>query len=303
MTLFASPCSSLLRVSTSARATPTRPAPRALFAGLIDDAAVFPPGLRPLPDAVREYRAQRTRPYADLLGPLLVPASGAAHLVELVAQEPAAEPLRVALIARPGTPVREVRHAVDSLAGTEAVEVAGVELGHQPGWDSALELGVPVVVEVSRDPFAQQRAMEELAAAGEHLVRAKFRTQSTPELEVPTAAELATFVVRSVRRGVGFKLTGGMHHAVAGTRARPEGGSEEQHGLLNVLLATRAARDGADVGAVAGILSDRDAGSLAQRVRTLTEEEARQVRAGFTAYGCCGVLDPITELHDLHLID
>jgi hypothetical protein len=302
VTLSASPCSSLLRVSTSARATPTRPAPRALFAGLIDDAAVFPPGLRPLPDAVREYQAQRDRPYADLLGPLLVPASAAAQLPELVGQEQGAGPLRVSLIARPGTPVREVQHAVDTLAGAEDVEVVGVELGHQPGWESALELGVPVVVEVSRDPFAQQRAMEELAAAGDHPVRAKFRTQSTSELEVPTPAELATFIVRCARRGTGFKLTGGLHHAVAGTRARAGGGTEEQHGVLNVLLATRAAREGADAGALAGTLADRDAGGLAERVRSLTEEEARDVRAGFTAYGCCGVLDPITELHDLHLI-
>jgi hypothetical protein len=289
-------------VSTT-EAAPPSPAPRALFTGLVDDAAVFPPGLAPLPDAVVRHRELRTGPDADLVGPLLVPVPATAQLRYIAAGSPAAPTLRVSLVARPGTPVRELLHAVGELEGVPDLEVVAVELAHQPGWEEALGQGPPVVVEVPRDPFAQQRAMEEVARArGEHPVRAKFRTQATPAAPVPTPAELATFVVRCIRRETPFKLTGGLHHAVAGTRPAAEGGTEDQHGVLNVLLATRAALDGAEAGAVAEVLAVRDADRLARETATLTEEQAREVRAAFTSYGCCGVLDPLTELHDLHLI-
>ena len=59
-------------------------APPALLAGLIDDAAVFPPGNAPLAAALTGHRALRAGPDADLVGPLLVPAASVPELVALV---------------------------------------------------------------------------------------------------------------------------------------------------------------------------------------------------------------------------
>ena len=42
------------------------------WTGLVDDAAVFPPGDAELPDAVAAYDARRGEWYADLVGPLVV---------------------------------------------------------------------------------------------------------------------------------------------------------------------------------------------------------------------------------------
>ena len=55
----------------------------ALFARLVDDAAVFPPGNAPLPEAVTAHLTHRTAWYASLVGPLMVPTSpfGKASLV------------------------------------------------------------------------------------------------------------------------------------------------------------------------------------------------------------------------------
>ncbi|HET6694123.1 MAG TPA: hypothetical protein VFG97_07440, partial [Pedococcus sp.] len=39
---------------------------------LVDDAAIFPPGEAPLPDAVMAYRRRREEPWAALVGPLVV---------------------------------------------------------------------------------------------------------------------------------------------------------------------------------------------------------------------------------------
>jgi hypothetical protein len=47
----------------------------ALFDGLVDDAAVFPPGNAPLDRALIGHRRHREAWYAGLVGPLVVPAS------------------------------------------------------------------------------------------------------------------------------------------------------------------------------------------------------------------------------------
>src|SRR3954451_890803 len=57
----------------------TRPVPP-VFVGFLDDAAVFPPGNAPLPDAVAAHREHRTAWYAAMVGPLLVPPEDVADV-------------------------------------------------------------------------------------------------------------------------------------------------------------------------------------------------------------------------------
>jgi hypothetical protein len=275
----------------------------ALFEGLIDDAAVFPPGLAPLPVAVTEHRRHRTSWYAAMVGPLLVPASSAAELVELV--PPGAEPLRVGLVARPGTPLHTVTDALHLLRDHDQVEVAAVELGWTPEWRD-VDLGdVTRVLEVGRGDD-QTRALDDLAqeVGGEPDGRliAKFRTGATPAWDWPDEEELATFLHGAVARRLPFKLTGGLHHAVRGSWTVKDH-PEEQHGLLNVLCAVQAAVDGLSPAALATLLAQRDPAPLVREVAALTAPDAARVRALFTAYGCCGVTDPITELSALHLVE
>ena len=99
-----------------------------------------------------------------------------------------------------------------------------------------------------------------------------------------------------------FRLTGGLHHAVRGTYA-VAGVPEENHGLLNVLLATSAALSGAGHEEVAGLLALRDGAALAELVAAWPDATAARVREAFTAYGCCTVTDPLGELADLGLLE
>ena len=55
-----------------------------LFAGLVDDAAVFPPGSSPLDAAVLSHQVWRSGPISSYLGPLLVPVDRATELVPLL---------------------------------------------------------------------------------------------------------------------------------------------------------------------------------------------------------------------------
>src|SRR6478672_11821735 len=182
----------------------SQPAERALFTGLFDDAAVFPPGLAPLPQAVEEHLARRSADVADLVGPLLVPASAVEELLTLPLpgqsgesgqSGPAGPCLAVGLIGRPGVAVAAVGRALSRLRQDGRVEVAGVEVGWAPGWELALDWQLPVSVEVPRST-EQAGALRDLAAraGGREGVQAKFRTGATATTDVPPPGELAGFV-------------------------------------------------------------------------------------------------------------
>ena len=280
----------------------------ALFRGLLDDAAVFPPAALALPDAVAGHRVHRTSAYAGCLGPLLVPASSVAELVSLLlddARPPGAavgEPLDVVLVSRPGSEPSVLAAGLHVLTDQAATRVVGVELGWEDGWR---ELGlddVAVALEVPRGPEQAIAAADIRAAVSEgRPVVAKLRTGPTPTWEWPDSAELAAFLRLVTGHGVPFKLTGGLHHAVRGTYA-VAGSPEESHGVLNVLLATAAGLEGAEAEELAAVLEVSDGGALADLVAAWTPTTAAAVRRAFTAYGCCTVTDPIGELADLGLL-
>ena len=274
----------------------------ALLAGLIDDAAVFPPGNAPLDVAVSRHRTHRTAAYAGLVGPLLVPASDVEALVSEArsGRSEAAQPLEVGLIARPGVDPSVVVSAVERLAGESDVTAVGAELGWFPGWRDLPVGRLPLTLEIPRGPD-RDRALEDVRASVDepgHVVQAKFRTGATPTWDWPDETELAAFIHDCARLGVPFKLTGGLHHAV-----RDEHDGEPQHGLLNVLLAVHSAtHDGALV-AVEALLAQRDSRLLAPAVLALADADATRLRSLFTAYGCCEVTDPIGELDALGILD
>lgn len=284
-----------------------RPAHAPLLRGLVDDAAVFPPAAAPLADAVRQHRAHRTSAYAAAVGPLLVPASGVADLVAVLEGEAggtrAGDPLDVVLIARPGAEPAVVTAGLDAVHDEPRVRVVGAELAWHEGWrDLGLD-DLAVALEIPRGDD-HEGALGDVAAAVREGVRvvAKLRTGPTPTWPWPDEGEVAEFLVRTTALRVGFKLTGGLHHAARGTY-EVAGAAEENHGVLNILLATSAALSGAGHDEVAGLLAVRDAAALADLVGAWPDATARAVREAFTAYGCCTVTDPLGELAARGLLD
>jgi hypothetical protein len=287
-----------------------RPAVRVLFQGLFDDAAVFPPGLAPLPRAVTDHCARQARSYADLVGPLLLPASATADLLDL--KHP---PLEVSLIGRPGTSLALVGEALSRLSDQRSVTVVGAEFGWSPDWHQTSGWGtgtedtgsgsVVLSIEVPRSvglegALSDIRAHPDDAHGADHPVQAKFRTGSLPGQPAPSARELAIFIRACVDHDLSFKLTGGLHHAISGTT--PAG--EDHLGFLNVIAATRwALAHGAEVPEMETLLSQRDPVPTLDIMTRMSEADASVVRAFFTSYGCCGVLDPIGGLIALGLIE
>jgi hypothetical protein len=281
-------------MSPPSDAVADRPAEPSLFASLVDDAAVFPPGSAPLPDAVRRHRVHRASGYAACVGPLLVPAAAAGDVVALLD----GEPLRVGVIGRPGTAGSDVAAAVQVLRSSGAIEVAGVELGWTPDWRVTDFGGLPLSLEVPRGAD-QAAAIADIAADTSDAValQAKFRTGATATWAWPDETELATFIRAAIDHDLGFKLTGGLHHVARGTHD-----GQEQHGLLNVLATVRWALNGEDVDELVPLLAERDPAVLVPHITRMSAADAAIVRAFFTAYGCCEVTDPIGELTTLGLV-
>ncbi|WP_162802135.1 hypothetical protein [Ornithinimicrobium murale] len=292
-------------------------APVSLFHRLFDDASGLPPVAAPVEVAVAEFRARSRGPYAELIGPLLIGAAAVGDLLDVLRAGPG-DALPVVVVAGPGSDPLVLADAVDRLTHElpDHAHLVGVEVVHSPRWRDALTWGVPLAVEIG--PAAEQLLVQigDVAeAARSHPVRAKLATGSTPGIPLPRPEVLAGFLLGCARRRLPFTLTGGLHHAAPTEMSLPGGGTERQHGLLNVLLATELAvahargnATGSDAEAatplerVATTLTERDAGYLAQRIGELGEEQASGLREHFTSYGGGSVLLPIDELTTLELL-
>lgn len=289
----------------------TTPAPPTLFRRWIDDAAVFPPGQAPTSRAWAEHVELRSGRYADLLGPLLIGTAAATELVDVAAVAPPTAhlaPVPVTVVARAGTGVDDVAQAVRVLGESPHLIVTGAEVTHGSGdWRRLVDLGLRTAVEVPREGAELMAALDDLAGGVAEVVGetgddgpalvAKLRTQATADRPAPDTRQLAEFLAATHARALAFKLTGGLHRAVA-----PGAEASEPHGALNVLVATHHLLDGATLPQLEATLQIGDGAALASLAAGLDEAAARDARARFVSFGCCGVLDPMTDLDDLGLI-
>jgi hypothetical protein len=276
-----------------------------LFTALVDDAAMFPPGNAPLDRAVDEHVTHRSAWYADLVGPLLVPAGRVPDLLDLAAAQSFSEPLRVGVVARGG--LDDARGALSAARSRAEVSVAAVELSLDAADDLArvwAELGADgsraVWFELDREGYLREQ-LGRLAGAARSAGAggAKLRTGGTEPSAFPPEAELAAFLRHAIDLDLTFKLTAGLHHAV---RRTDEATGLEQHGVLNVLCAIKAALNGAEEDELAEVLADRDEAALVERANAMSEADASVIRAFWSSFGCCGVTDPIGELAGLRLL-
>lgn len=306
-------------MSTAAPSTPT-PVPTWLT-GLVDDAAIFPPGNSPLPEAVAAHRGHRAAPYAPFVGPFVVGDTRLPELPEVSTDsiDRDGSPLAVSVVVSGGAGSLEpaVRWAIRSGAlDLRALEIvlrdddtgaivhnARRILTAVDQLVSAGELDdeVPVYVEPPRLYGAPPTpgwlgALDEIAAAGDRL---KFRTGGADADAFPAAHELAASIEAAIDREVPFKCTAGLHNAL---RHRDGTTGFEHHGFLNVLAATRAALDGSAVPDVARVLDTTDAGTVREALDAAGPDGLSSARRWFASFGSCSVLEPLEDLIDLDLL-
>ncbi|MFC9975177.1 hypothetical protein ACFVH6_30195 [Spirillospora sp. NPDC127200] len=260
--------------------------------GFLHDAAMFPPGDLPLDKAVPAHLEHRRAWYREMVSFLVVPAARLGDLPDLPGGEPVT--LSVTFPQGPGA----LEQAVSSLVPKPGYDIETVEIAVPEGVtpaellsavDAVLHPGeVTGFVEIPRDD-RREAVLDALAGTR---YGAKFRTGGlTPEAH-PSEQELAHLIHGAVARGLYFKCTAGLHHAV-----RHTDGDLEQHGFLNVLLATGAALDGAGPDDLAALLADRSPAPALDAARLAA------VRRVFQGIGTCSIADPVNDLLALGLIE
>jgi hypothetical protein len=277
-----------------------------VWRGLVDDAAVFPPGDAPLPEAVSAYVERDGAWWTDLVGSFVVtdvaiPDIAAPVPVSVVVTGGAgavAGALRLA--AKSEVTVTGLETALrdpDDLAGNARRVVAAVDDARSEG---LLTDDVHVYVELPQaEASPAWLAAADVVAEAE--LRLKFRTGGLEVDRFPTPATLAGWIDAALDRETPFKCTAGLHHAVA--HVDHETGFAH-HGFLNVLLATRQAFDGATTAEVATLLSDHYPNDLVALAREAQQSgELAGARRWFTAFGCCKVSEPLDDLVGLGLIE
>ena len=280
------------------------PAPPTLpptWSGLVDDAAVFPPGDAELGAALQAFEDRHDHWYDDLVGsvvvtdtrlpdvpahvPVSVVLTGGAGAVEGVARLLAR---RQATLAGLEVALRDL----DDLPGNARRVVAAVDHVRREGLlddDAAVYVELPHVGSTA----SWLAAADEVAAAE---LRLKFRTGGLDADAFPPAHALARWIDAALDRETPFKCTAGLHHAVRHTSTE----GFEQHGFVNVLLATRRAFDGASPDDVVATLEERDGAVLAAAV---ADPGLAPTRRWFRSFGSCSVTEPLDDLVALGLLE
>ncbi|MFT4164216.1 MAG: hypothetical protein QM650_03140 [Microlunatus sp.] len=281
----------------------------ALFAGLVDDAAVFPPGNAAVPDAVRAHLVHQSAWYAPLIGPLVLPDTElvtASRTARSLAPDSESLPISVVITSGAGGLTALARRALPGLqvvaaeiALRDPAELRGnaqrvvaaaqdfdpedvtifVELPFQPGWVAAIEV---------------------IEAAG---LSGKIRTGGVAPDAYPSAGQLADQLSELIEADLPFKATAGLHRAWPNQALNAQGETLHQHGFLTMLMAIEALVDGAGTDQAAELLRLNDPGRIYAAFEDWDDATSARVRRRFRSFGCCGVTDPVQDLVTLGLLD
>jgi hypothetical protein len=234
----------------------------ALLERLIDHAPLFPPASLDLPEALAEDRRARESTASFALARFVCRRRGSPSCPR------ATVPLSVVL----DEPLEERRRV-------EAVEVPPRE-----DLESLAGLAPEIYVEVPVDDGLGSR-LEQIAAFG---LAAKVRCGGAT---VPSTTELARFVRACRERGVAFKATAGLHHAVR---------TDAEHGFLNLLAAVIF---GDEEDALAEEEPDafrlsRDGFGWRGRI-AVAHEISRARRERLRSIGSCSFFEPMEALEEM----
>jgi hypothetical protein len=281
---------------------------RALLAGLIDYAGLFPPARLSMPDAIAKYAGYLEGEFGWVLGRFVVPLSRLAEFGHIRAATQTTARWRVSCILgsyvdRDFSAIRRFNDREDAVidvveARAETAEqVAHVMQKAPEGIEVYLEVPWPCPLEL-------------MAAIRKSGARAKMRTGGLNPEAIPPTEAVASTILNFARAGVRFKATAGLHHplrCLAALTYEPNAPVARMHGFLNIFLA--AAYQGEREKAAAILDWDRgdqlhfdDSGAQIVDV-VIPTDQIRKTRERFAiSFGSCSFEEPIGDLRALRLL-
>lgn len=279
------------------------PGPRGippLFSRLVDDAALFPPGSTPVPEAVSEHLQARQGQYAGVMGPMLCRASRLAELITELARAKPAEPVPLSLVCDTG--LGGVPKALSIIEGRQ--EILSLRMVEMPApsdvddiWLERVSEFVPEdVVRVVEPRRGGEGWIGGVKRVAEHGCWPKLRCGGETAESFPSVDVVADFLSVASTLQVPFKATTGLHGAVRGT---DEESGFTHHGFLNMLVATARSLSGRDVREA---LSCTDPDVLAREAAALSEDAAQAVREVFASCASRALGSAVAELEAMELL-
>ena len=311
---------------------------RALLAGIVDYAGLFPPARLPLDEAIRNFARYRRTPEAWMLARFVIPTARLADLASYAPLFAEAPPFRFAVLGTGGPDADAFLDALDAdleaLAafhtrheGRAVADVMEVRLPEPLRAASARDVraflgavadrldGLALFLEAPLGearrmlpPLLDALAAHNAARRDAAPVALKIRTGGLVPEAFPTPEALAFAVTACRDAGVRFKATAGLHHPVR--QHRDEVGAK-MHGFLNLFGAAALAHALAlDEAAVLAVLRDEDPAhfrftdeAFAWRDLAAAPEAVRRARAALAvSFGSCSFDEPRDDLRALGLL-
>jgi hypothetical protein len=288
---------------------------RALMAGAVDYAGLFPPAQLSLADALAEYRRALAGADAWMLGRFIVPAAQLSVLADAVVRD-----------AHDGTGwtvsaiVREhmdedaaAVQAFNQRAADQHVRVDTIECRPSSSPGRGASDGITWLAKTFSPAFTVYvevgvgaTSPDDLRVVERHQLRAKVRTGGLAPDAFPAPASLVAFIESARDMGVPFKATAGLHHAMRGAYPLSDARgahSATMHGFVNLMLATAAVGARLPTTTAAGLLTRTDHAALVfdddsvrwGDVELSTDAIGRMREAQCVSFGSCSFREPADE--------
>src|SRR5271156_1999183 len=283
---------------------------RALIAGMIDYAGLFPPAALDMKTVVRNYAQYADGEESWALGRLIVPVSRLSEFTDAFNEVCCDEREKAWLLSVLGSndPIdNEARIAgfTQGAALIDTIELKTEELELAERLLSELPESLTAYIE-----FSPEKTSEMLPVLASHGARAKIRMGGVTPGSFPQSATVARFMIGCADAQVPFKATAGLHHPVRGIHPLTydaDSQSETMHGFVNVFLGAALAWLGKEEELIVATLNEESPQAFQFTEDTvrwhgnaLTAGQIGSMRRDFGIdFGSCSFVEPIEELKAL----
>ncbi len=281
---------------------------RALMAGLIDYAGLFPPAGLSMERAVTAYAHYKDGEHAWMLGRFVVPVERLDEFAGALTGIETSSPWRLSALAGDNVDadlevIAEFNRAFSAKAVVDVIEIR---------LEGEFLLQPQVVLDAGLMPYFETVPVHATPfwLWAESGARAKLRTGGIVPGMFPPPEVIADFLFQCAAAQLPFKATAGLHHALRSIRPLtydPDSPSTLMYGFLNVFLAAGWAWKGASREEIVQILEERDPAAfdfredaVRWRGQSLSAAQIREMRERFAiSFGSCSFEEPIAELEAL----
>ena len=296
-----------------------------LVSEIVDYAGLFPPAKLPLDEVVDNYETYLSSDLAWMLGRLVLPIGKLAEFEQYATFVHSQQHWKISALIPPiSDPAFDQaittitafnsRQQANNKAVVDNVEIKAptVELVQQTAESIPAELVAFLELphaDVPEDHIAA------IASSKKPNLFAKIRTGGVTSKLIPSANQVANFIVACAKHDVGMKATAGLHHPIRGSyrltyENDPDFGT--MFGFLNVFLAGCFAYAGNhETKFIESVLSETNSskfkinssGVVLDGV-SVSAEQIKNIRSTkLSTFGSCSFTEPTSELQQIGLIN